>query len=1255
MTTNVVNNIADFAELWFPLYIDLLLDLPVVDPDYELHRFVDQSRRHFAHNPRALEFINEFQENYMPHGALYYYSYEGLVYHLVNRVLRRQAIEGILDFRFFLRDIRDQLQSAHKEFLDEQTKVGMLKTFFRGQRMSHDEIKELERKHIDGTLITTNSYFSTSESSEIARIFAGQPTDDIVSVLFEITAKIKDPKIQQRKPFAKISTYSTFGEAEREVLFSIGSFFKIDKIYEESPSFWIVKITFVDENADEKQKVIEDYRTLRTCSSEAKLIKIGHLLANHPQQGISQAKTFYQLMMTSKFSETFIATCTAGLGWLALKEKDGKLAIELQLKALSLYEHLPKSDSENLTHLYITSYNCIGASFRLMKRYRRAFNYYKKAEELLLKVPIDKYAMYDGYRNITSINIASIHQLMGEIDLAWESYKNILAYEMNSSTRFHGHTYLTIAQAGLYEAKIANDVDEYERCSQRWKAFLDKSLTNMSSNYRRSIISGVLLIGFEYADNEQRRTMAIDYFQKLINISRRYVKVNPDDYHIVLQCLNQLARLYTKKRNYDSSINHALEALNMCQENELANIKECYESMVLNYEQLLDQTDDLTPDYISKMIVENPLLNLTTKTIETTPAVILTFKRSEFAFGQYSTKTMDPKFLKEPDLLRRLAYCRLKVAALAQAQGYKDANQAKLNDDDLLEKKAQKDIQIARILLKKVAESFKDDPQVQQICANNMSYLNEDFNSIIKTYQEDLNVQQKNSLCVGEDAFCYIAHLYARKKEVEEENRWYNAAIQYFESHGHICEHTVICFRRLVHFHEKHENDIAAIDILRRLADYLLQHSPRSFLRTSIEPIVMEIVQYFYEKQDRKQIILILQDFIDLILTEPADDMCRIDEQFRKLISKCKDDPHIVNQAYGTYLEILLRYKPLSLNSYVRAVEPAFRQAIEVYHTYKNHCKSIETYQQFIELLVSSTTNHHSTEAAFKRLALDFETLKLYDIALDMYLYLGKFILNYQKKDDLVLASFVIVRCKFLKLLGAVFNENTQPMFIQLMIFYHNNAEPQFIFSEYFQSRHANVDRRSCSGIYIDLLEFCFQYRSELYENHMKTNVVTLENRPAELIAFVTMNRVNYKALILHIFETFKNRSEENSSFKQLSSNYETAALEWLSSIENNRTVYWSQLLHRLLELQSIDDEYLAMSYTKMDDMNAAASLFSTDIYGNPALRFNSNACRRYLRYVYPQASSEERINLELRYHKHFFVECDSFADQMSYEVLPNE
>jgi hypothetical protein len=100
---------------------------------------------------------------------------------------------------------------------------------------------------------------------------------------------------------------------------------------------------------------------------------------------------------------------------------------------------------------------------------------------------------------------------------------------------------------------------------------------------------------------------------------------------------------------------------------------------------------------------------------------------------------------------------------------------------------------------------------------------------------------------------------------------------------------------------------------------------------------------------------------------------------------------------------------------------------------------------------------------------------------------------------------------------------------------------------------------------------------------------------------------------------------------------------------------YWGQLLHCLLEWQSIDDECLASCYAKMGHMNKAASVFDTELYDNPALQFCPNACRRYLQYVYPQASSEQRIDLEHRYHSHFCIECDSFSDRVSYEILPIE
>ena len=108
--------------------------------------------------------------------------------------------------------------------------------------------------------------------------------------------------------------------------------------------------------------------------------------------------------------------------------------------------------------------------------------------------------------------------------------------------------------------------------------------------------------------------------------------MSSDYYHIVLQCLNKVARLFTKQRNNNHAITHALDTLNMCHENDLADIVECYESMMLNYEQqLMDVKDDLTPDDICKMIVDNPFFS----------TVVFTFKRSEFAFGQFSTKIID--------------------------------------------------------------------------------------------------------------------------------------------------------------------------------------------------------------------------------------------------------------------------------------------------------------------------------------------------------------------------------------------------------------------------------------------------------------------------------------------------------------------------------------------------------------------------------------------------------------------------------------
>lgn len=104
------------------------------------------------------------------------------------------------------------------------------------------------------------------------------------------------------------------------------------------------------------------------------------------------------------------------------------------------------------------------------------------------------------------MNIASTYKLMHEVSKAWDVYKTTLAREMSNSVRFQGPTYLTIAQAGL-------DGDDAEQSLASRKAFLDVSLSIMSSNYYRSIISGVLLLGFECANHDETRTVATSYLE----------------------------------------------------------------------------------------------------------------------------------------------------------------------------------------------------------------------------------------------------------------------------------------------------------------------------------------------------------------------------------------------------------------------------------------------------------------------------------------------------------------------------------------------------------------------------------------------------------------------------------------------------------------------------------------------------------------------------------------------------------------------
>ncbi|CAM4839078.1 unnamed protein product [Rotaria magnacalcarata] len=109
------------------------------------------------------------------------------------------------------------------------------------------ENEELNRfKTSQGTVIATNGFLSTSLSKNVAMEFALKSTKrtNVVSTLYEIECNLNESK---SIVFANITKYSEFA-GEQEVLFDLGSTFKIQSVIEdEELKLFVVKLKATDD------------------------------------------------------------------------------------------------------------------------------------------------------------------------------------------------------------------------------------------------------------------------------------------------------------------------------------------------------------------------------------------------------------------------------------------------------------------------------------------------------------------------------------------------------------------------------------------------------------------------------------------------------------------------------------------------------------------------------------------------------------------------------------------------------------------------------------------------------------------------------------------------------------------------------------------------------------------------------------------------------------------------------------------------
>jgi hypothetical protein len=250
--------------VFYQVLLDCLLRLKY-DPE-DKKELIDIYKAEYKGNRAELDILDDFCQNYSSDKALWWYTRESFLYKTVNAALRTQHIHMIFLLGSFIADLNQQLKRYQ-----EKKRVRV----YRGQFMSARELRQLER--MQGQLISINSFFSTSTDDELAYSFLTNPdaSADLQKVIFDIDA---DPQVVTSKPFANIKEHSYFND-EVEVLFMLGSIFRIESIQRNDKGVCVIRMTLCNEDAHELKSVLMHMKE-QMGSGGTNLHTLGKILQN---------------------------------------------------------------------------------------------------------------------------------------------------------------------------------------------------------------------------------------------------------------------------------------------------------------------------------------------------------------------------------------------------------------------------------------------------------------------------------------------------------------------------------------------------------------------------------------------------------------------------------------------------------------------------------------------------------------------------------------------------------------------------------------------------------------------------------------------------------------------------------------------------------------------------------------------------------------------------------------------------------------
>ncbi len=216
---------------WYQLFIRVLIHQPRTANTWK--EMLSECRSFYRQEPTTLRKIDDFEKNYTPDQALKYYCQDSFVYRIINCALRTHDINIIIKFQPYISDLYNELK---KKYLRQNIDFKMGRTgspvrvAYRGQYMPEAELEQLKAYcQSRNSRIVLNTFGSATHNPEVALQFIPDDRPGYVRCLYQII--IPDNHYMAGgmssifcHQFVDIANQE---EGEQEVLFSVGSLFRI--------------------------------------------------------------------------------------------------------------------------------------------------------------------------------------------------------------------------------------------------------------------------------------------------------------------------------------------------------------------------------------------------------------------------------------------------------------------------------------------------------------------------------------------------------------------------------------------------------------------------------------------------------------------------------------------------------------------------------------------------------------------------------------------------------------------------------------------------------------------------------------------------------------------------------------------------------------------------------------------------------------------------------------------------------------------